>query len=430
MQYIDNDMDDLFKKAGENYPLRTDGADWDALQARLAVNAESAALPASRKINRNYFWLLLLLLIPLVMITDKDGNSFLSKKNTHSESNTHSGLKNPGNDLSANHHSKADNDLKNGNPSPGIASLNNNNSSIPSLSAITNKQDLKSRSAKYSDDKIISITTYHSENKNHFEDKTSAIAPQVRNVTDNQASDGSSGKDPIPVDSTTALLRQPNRKASVSINNMDTPIVKVTPKKNNSRPHGMYYGIVAGPDISTVKSQKVLNAGYSTGAIVGYRINKHWAVEAGALWNKKKYYTNGEYFNKEKANIPPSVTVHSMDGSCGMIEIPVAVRYDLNLKKNSFFITAGFTSYLMKNESYTYKADNNGNYYDGFKSYKNSGNYIFSNMQLSAGYQYNLSRKLSLRFEPYIKIPVKNIGIGSLPISSKGLYIGIMRNIR
>src|SRR5438067_4507395 len=32
MQYIDDDMDELFRRAAENYPLKTDGADWEKVK--------------------------------------------------------------------------------------------------------------------------------------------------------------------------------------------------------------------------------------------------------------------------------------------------------------------------------------------------------------------------------------------------------------
>ena len=35
MEYLNDEMDDLFRKAGEHYPLKTSDSDWDAVLGRL-----------------------------------------------------------------------------------------------------------------------------------------------------------------------------------------------------------------------------------------------------------------------------------------------------------------------------------------------------------------------------------------------------------
>ena len=68
MEHLENDMDDLFQKAGELYPLKTTGSDWDAVAGKLLNESPGevhdlsgpTALPTRRRT-----WLLLLLLIPM-----------------------------------------------------------------------------------------------------------------------------------------------------------------------------------------------------------------------------------------------------------------------------------------------------------------------------------------------------------------------------
>src|ERR1700748_3847389 len=68
MEHLENDMDDLFQKAGELYPLKTTGSDWDAVAGKLQNEIPGdvhdltgpTAIPTRRRT-----WLLLLLLIPL-----------------------------------------------------------------------------------------------------------------------------------------------------------------------------------------------------------------------------------------------------------------------------------------------------------------------------------------------------------------------------
>ena len=68
MEHLENDMDDLFQKAGELYPLKTTGSDWDAVAGKLLTESpgEVHDLSGTTAIpNRRRTWLLLLLLIPL-----------------------------------------------------------------------------------------------------------------------------------------------------------------------------------------------------------------------------------------------------------------------------------------------------------------------------------------------------------------------------
>ena len=160
--------------------------------------------------------------------------------------------------------------------------------------------------------------------------------------------------------------------------------------------------------------------------IIGYRFNKRLALETGLLWDKKYYYSTGQYFNKSKTTIPANVNIIDVDGNCNMFEIPLALRYDFVSRDNhGYFVKAGLSSYLMKKENYSYLAETYGMQYQHDATYLNSTNNIFSILQLSGGYEHTLGGNTKIRIEPYLKIPIQGIGIGSMPISSAGFYIGI-----
>ncbi len=66
-----NNNDELFRRASEHYPLKTDSADWEAVRAKMNAAAD-APEPALPKKKRNYkYLLLLLLLIPLFIFENK-----------------------------------------------------------------------------------------------------------------------------------------------------------------------------------------------------------------------------------------------------------------------------------------------------------------------------------------------------------------------
>ena len=143
------------------------------------------------------------------------------------------------------------------------------------------------------------------------------------------------------------------------------------------------------------------------------------------FWDKKQYYSEGEYFNTSKTDIPGTVKIKDLEGNCNMFEIPVSFRYDFAFgRKGRFFSTAGLNSYIMKKENYDYTTED----YPGWSrkvTYNNSSNNLFSILQLSGGYEYGLGKTIRMRVEPYLNIPLKGVGIGSMPLSSAGIHLGI-----
>jgi hypothetical protein len=180
-----------------------------------------------------------------------------------------------------------------------------------------------------------------------------------------------------------------------------------------------------------VAFQSTEQAGYSLGILAGYRFNKRFSIESGVLWDKKNYYSDGKYFDKSKTSIPNSVSIKNLDGYCNMFEIPISIRYSFASRNNhNFFLGVGLSSYLMKKEYYNYAGEitySSGGWgtYSGDTTYKNSTNNFFSVLQISGGYEYSIGKNTNIRIEPYVKIPFQGIGIGSMPISSFGLYFGI-----
>ena len=209
---------------------------------------------------------------------------------------------------------------------------------------------------------------------------------------------------------------------------------KKPPKVKNNKERYFYAGMLGSPDISLIHLQKASQVGVSAGIIVGYQFNKHLSVETGALYDKKNYYTKGEYFDKNKIawfRQRPDVVVHSLDGSCRMIEIPINVRYTFDAKgKNRWYATAGMSSYLMGKESYTYDISHGtGPSYPTSIEYNNHPKNWFSILNLGAGYERSLGAKTNLRVEPFINLPVSGVGSGNISLSSTGIYLGVTRRI-
>jgi hypothetical protein len=193
--------------------------------------------------------------------------------------------------------------------------------------------------------------------------------------------------------------------------------------------HG-YVGISAAPDFSTVRFQKMTGVGSTFGLLLGYSFNNHWAVESGLYVDRKRYYTDGEYFNTKNVRVPPYSKLLNVDGTCYMWEIPVSVRYNFNTSQRMrWFGTAGLSTYLMSREKYTYQYETGGNTQDSLWNIHRPSQYLFTIVNLSAGFEQRMGKIGYLRLEPYVRIPLSGIGTGSLPILSAGMNIGFTRQL-
>src|SRR5882757_9111781 len=72
MRDINDDMDDLFRRAADGYPLNTNSSDWNKVQSAMQLS-EKGTIPnvESKKKYRRFLWLLLLL--PFGFVIEKYG---------------------------------------------------------------------------------------------------------------------------------------------------------------------------------------------------------------------------------------------------------------------------------------------------------------------------------------------------------------------
>ena len=198
--------------------------------------------------------------------------------------------------------------------------------------------------------------------------------------------------------------------------------------KLNKIDKGPYVGIMAGLDLSSVKF-KSLKTGNNKGIIAGYAFNKRWSLETGLFWNKKRFFGDGTSFRPSGYTLPQGVEMLSVYGNNQLYEWPVNVRFTVLPKKHSLFVTAGLSSYFMKTESYEYEYQFNGQPGKSFSSYKNQTKDWFSVASFSLGYTHKLGNIGSVRLEPYIKLPIRDIGFNNMSVISTGFNVGFTRHI-
>ena len=216
----------------------------------------------------------------------------------------------------------------------------------------------------------------------------------------------------------------------VEENSANVPFKKKPSVQDNKR--GLYFGLIAGPDLSKVHSSPV-NFGFDVGLLFGYKINPKISLETGLIKGRKNYTSDGSNFNmgKIRQSMPAGMTINDLASKSNLIEIPLKVKYSFRTKKNSsLFVSGGLSSYIMTMEKNLYNTSVNGNS-EKFKGVYYKNNYRFpAAATISAGYEHGISSYLDFKIEPFLKIPLQGVGVGSLPVTSTGLHIGIARRLR
>ena len=212
--------------------------------------------------------------------------------------------------------------------------------------------------------------------------------------------------------------------------NISIPANKGNTNNRDNNESGFYAGIISGVDLSSIHFQNA-KTGASKGFIIGFALNKNWSLESGLLWDTKRVYDNGTYFNPPGYTPTSGITITAVNGKSRLYELPVNVKYTIKSGDHNFFATSGLSSYFMRAENYDYEyTQNNQPGGHNYLSYKNETKNWFGVANFSLGYAHKIGSNGSIRIEPYLKVPIKNIGIGNMPITSTGLNIGFIKTLR
>jgi hypothetical protein len=459
MQLLDDDMDELFRNAASDYPLNTGKGDWEAMRERLQ-QAENNQQGIAKSGLTGRWWFkpgIFAIMTALLLITavkglydgerllSGDGHIALHHPDQHVQTDSKNGEV-------VNDEIQKQKESKEVIDGSQLIKQNNVDSDRRDRQdthehAVWNEQQKVTR--QNTDDRS---TTGDSE-QSSVNRKTGNNTLRARVMQDIPISSYPAVRQgitavniaPLSIDGIRGTANRETRPevnivhtnneirlpaSALSDSNITAPAKKVK-QIPASLKTGLYYGLVASPDITTVKMQRTSNVGYNVGLIAGYRISKRLAVETGVIYERKYYYSTGKYFNTKKTPWPGTMKVLDVDGWCNMFELPVNVRYTFAMgAKSSWYVNGGISSYIMNKQGYNYSYEYYGTYGSRDWEYKTTTKDWLSNIHAGVGYERQLGVLGTLRIEPYIKIPVKGIGVGELPVTSVGVNIGLTRPLR
>jgi hypothetical protein len=185
-----------------------------------------------------------------------------------------------------------------------------------------------------------------------------------------------------------------------------------------------FISLSAGPDVSAVGFRNTGKLKTVTGAGIGYKISDRLSVRTGFYTARKIYEAAPEDYNPPAAFWNYYPNLKHIDADCKVYEIPVSI--DLHFpgrKQDSWFVSTGLSSLLMKKEEYDYyfKPAYSPNYVYYKRSYENQNQHYFSILNFSGGYSRKINNQLSLQAEPYMKIAMDGVGYGKVKLNSGGI---------
>lgn len=183
------------------------------------------------------------------------------------------------------------------------------------------------------------------------------------------------------------------------------------------------------PDFSSTSVGRYSAPGTAYGLFVSYRFLPRWQVSTGLIKSAKQYEGYGDEYQPPPGyweNRTNGVIPEEVYGNCGIIEWPLAIRYDFILRQKSrFYVTTGVSSYLMRSESYEYYfAEDNPGAASGWTASKPTS-YSFGVGHFSAGYERIFSNRLAVAVEPYFKMPFEAIGWSNIELHTTGAYLTV-----
>ena len=414
MQYLNDDMDELFRRAAEGYALKLQEEGWDAVAVKLSTANVIAAGVDSKKDKRNNYRFAILALLFLV-ISETALLFVLNNENKNFKNNTAF---------------KESNEAK---PGDKYFSVSNEKNRIAPTSTVRNSIN-PAIAEKITLTKVTKEILVYPDTKINITKADISYTDEliIKNkelgTKENKLEDINTNLQSLSNENTKSKIQQiqnkDNIKAKQEVSNTAEKNLKNNTAKKDKR---FYVGIVAGPQFNQVKNQGFSNPGFSAGLLTGFSITKKIAVETGFIISQKKYFSSGEYFSMKTmaASMPAGMKVVSLNGKSTVLEIPIKIKYNFQKKnRGSFFSTAGVSSYILTKESNKYLAEINGNRQKITGNYSNNGKYFNAALNISAGYEYKI-KQTRIRIEPYVQVPLKGIGVGSMPVMSTGIYVGV-----
>ena len=194
---------------------------------------------------------------------------------------------------------------------------------------------------------------------------------------------------------------------------------------DSSPPDVFVLGAGFSPESASIGTDDFGEVDFKAGVHLEYRFATHFSIGSGIHYTRKHYQAGRGEYTPEEDFWTRQITPDKSYGYCSMLEVPINITYFLHRHdRNSLFLEAGLTNFIMLNEHYWYS------YYD--QPDPDLIRYWASNFEyhtwmgilnISPGYQMRLSKRFGVQAAPFIQIPLTGVGHGNVDLYSLGLNL-------
>lgn len=192
-------------------------------------------------------------------------------------------------------------------------------------------------------------------------------------------------------------------------------------------------GFTFGPDYTNAGGVNNNQIGNFIGLTLGYYLTDKLSINTGFIYTNKFYWSKAHnYFFQQPANTPVAYPgsfaapppIDYVNGASNIWELPLTLRYDFaHHNKTKFFANAGLSSYFMMKQTYIYFLHSNQNQLAYKISDNQQVNYWFGIADISAGFEAEIGKGFSFQAEPFLKIPLRSMGMEDLKLTSYGFLM-------
>lgn len=420
-QNRENEFENLFKRAAENYPINSGNADW---------NVVLAGLEAEKKDKRGFFFLnkkyvlfsviiisvaILSSLVTGLIVRNSASNKKINKLENVSRINIQQNNATE-KKIAAEVYEKVMHEI-----SDKQNTSKEKSNKQPNKSSKSNQLLLQTSAFGLPITKTKEQASSSKEIKNNQIENIAPLSIETNKSISVNTKNGSVVISNISTDSAETIKKEnPNNLNSNNQVNTNSKISSIKVPDNSKY---FYGGILYAKDKSSIKLEPNKGTGYSVALMVGYHFKNKWSIESGLHIEKKELYTTGENFDKSILSATGKIVW--IESEAKLLEIPITIKRDLfQKKKHSLFTTLGLSSYIVNKETIEYEEEVGGVFQNESVVFNNNTSNIFSTINFSLGYQYKVGKIGNIRVEPYFNIPIGVIGNSKSPVYSKGVFIG------
>ena len=198
---------------------------------------------------------------------------------------------------------------------------------------------------------------------------------------------------------------------------------KVNAKTQASFKPRFIVSVVGAQDINGTGSFQQSKVGTKAGVLFSVGASKKLSLSTGTLYSNTPYVAGYDqyHFPYQFKTAPSSVTAN-----CQMLDIPLNVGYQVYHKnKDMFTVGTGLSSYIMLQEAYSFNYASAGTAGPTNYTVPNPDKYLFKILNLNATYERQISSKAGVTVEPYLKMPLADIGYSQVKLQTAGVAVGL-----